>query len=474
MKQIIIKELRNIVGEDDFSVSTAKLYAYAFDASIHRSMPDVVVRPTNTDEVVKIVKLANKHKVPIIPRGAGTALCGHSVPIDGGIVLDMQKMNKIKEIKVGDLYCVVEPGIIYAILGAELAKYGFSFPPEPGSSDVCTVGGMVATNASGTRAIKYGATRDYVMGLEVVLPNGNVMKCGTRTLKNASGYQIERLIVGSEGTLGVVTEITLRVQPLPQQRAVAVAAFSTLEGAGQCVSNIIAKPITPSALEIMDKVCIEAVNRAMNLNLPVCEAILLIEVDGHPQVVKEDVERINKVCVDSGAVSVDFTTEKKRMEQLWAGRKGVLPSLSRYSENFISVSLADDMAVPMSQVPSAIVAYQKIAKKNGIVVGTYGHAGDGNLHTKVLIDPLKKEHWKNAEIAVGEIYDITLKLGGTVTGEHGVAISKAPYMLIERSSSIETMKNIKKAFDPNNIMNPHKMAQWDSGIITHLRYPVRE
>ncbi|MFA5772184.1 MAG: FAD-binding oxidoreductase [Thermoplasmata archaeon] len=474
MKQIIIKELRNIVGEDDFSVSTAKLYAYAFDASIHRSMPDVVVRPTNTDEVVKIVKLANKHKVPIIPRGAGTALCGHSVPIDGGIVLDMQKMNKIKEIKVGDLYCVVEPGIIYAILGAELAKYGFSFPPEPGSSDVCTVGGMVATNASGTRAIKYGATRDYVMGLEVVLPNGNVMKCGTRTLKNASGYQIERLIVGSEGTLGIVTEITLRVQPLPQQRAVAVAAFSTLEGAGQCVSNIIAKPITPSALEIMDKVCIEAVNRAMKLNLPVCEAILLIEVDGHPQVVKEDVERINKVCMDSGAVSVDFTTEKKRMEQLWAGRKGVLPSLSRYSDNFISVSLADDMAVPMSQVPSAIVAYQKIAKNNGIVVGTYGHAGDGNLHTKVLIDPLKKEHWKNAEKAVGEIYNITLKLGGTVTGEHGVAISKAPYMRIERSSSIETMKNIKKAFDPNNIMNPHKMFQWDRGIITHLRYPVRE
>lgn len=474
MKQTILKELKNIVGEDDFSVSTAKLYAYAFDASIHRSMPDVVVRPANTDEVVKIVKLANKNKIPIIPRGAGTALCGHSVPIDGGIVIDMQKMNKIKEIKVGDLYCVVEPGIIYAKLGAELAKYGFSFPPEPGSSDVCTVGGMVATNASGTRAIKYGATRDYVMGLEVVLPNGNVIRCGTKTLKNSSGYQIERLIVGSEGTLGIVTEITLRVQPLPQQRAVAVAAFSTLESAGQCVSNIIAKPITPSALEIMDKVCIEAVNRAMKLNLPVCEAILLIEVDGHPQVVKEDVERINKVCMDSGAVSVDFTTEKKRMEQLWAGRKGVLPSLSRYSDNFISVSLADDMAVPMSQVPSAIVAYQKIAKKNGIVVGTYGHAGDGNLHTKVLIDPLKKEHWKNAEKAVGEIYDITLKLGGTVTGEHGVAISKAPYMRIERSSSIEIMTSIKKAFDPNNIMNPHKMVQWDTGIITHLRYPVRE
>ena len=371
-----------------------------------------------------------------------------------------------------DLYCVVEPGVIYAQLNKELEKSRFFFPPTPGSGDVCTIGGMVATNASGMRAIKYGATRDYVLGLEVVLPSGEVIRTGTRTLKNSSGYQLDRLFVGSEGTLGVITEITLRVSPLPKARALALVAFDDLVKAGQCVSNLIAKPLIPSGIEIIDKVCIQAVNKAMHVGFPEVEAMLLVEVDGHPKVVEEEIEQVSEICKESGAVSVEFSKDKETMAKWIAGRKAVLPSLSRYGEKFVSVSLADDMAVPMSKIPKAVAAFQEIAQRNGVIVGSYGHAADGNLHTKMLLDPRSKKSWENGEKAVKEIFDAVLALGGTVTGEHGVAISKAPYMQKERPTALATMKAIKNALDPNNIMNPGKIMDWEGSIITKLRYEV--
>jgi len=282
MKRGVAEELEKIVGKDRISTKTADLYVYGFDASIHHKDPDVVVRPANTQQVSDIVKLANKTKTPIVPRGAGTAMCGHTVPLKGGIIVDMTAMNRIKEVRVEDLYCVVEPGVIYDKLNAVLSKRGFWFPTTPGSGEACTIGGMVVTNASGMRAIKYGATRDYVLGLEVVLPTGDIMHTGTRTLKNSSGYQIDRLMVGSEGTLGIVTEITLRLAFKPKASAMTLAAFNSLEDAGKCVSNIIAKPLMPSAIELMDSVCIKAVNKCMNVGLPDVAAICMIEVDGHP------------------------------------------------------------------------------------------------------------------------------------------------------------------------------------------------
>ncbi len=470
----IIQEIKSVAGEENCTTKVADLYVYGFDASIHHENPDIVVRAVSTEHVSKIVKLANEHKIPITSRGAGTALCGHAVPIKKGIVLDMCHMKSIKEVHVEDLYCVVEPGVVYAQLNKELAKKNFFFPPTPGSGDVCTIGGMVAANASGMRAIKYGATRDYVLGLEVVLPSGEIMQTGTRTLKNSSGYQLDRLFVGSEGTLGVITEITLRVAPLPKARAMALVAFDDLVKAGQCVSNLIAHPLIPSAIEIIDRVCIDAVNKAMNVGFPEVAAMLLVEVDGHPKVVEEEIKLVSEICEKSGAVNVEFSTEKETMAKWIAGRKAVLPSLSRYGEKYVSVSLADDMAVPMSQIPKAVKAFQEIAKKNGVIVGTYGHAADGNLHTKMLLDPKSKKSWENGEKTVGEIFDAVLELGGTVTGEHGVAISKAPYMQKERPTALKTMKTIKKALDPNNIMNPGKMMDWEGSIISNLRYEIEK
>ncbi|MEM1513664.1 MAG: FAD-binding oxidoreductase [Candidatus Thermoplasmatota archaeon] len=455
-----IEKIMKEIDNSRIFLKKCELYAYGFDASIHHATPDIVIKPKNASEVEKIVKIANEHCIPVIARGAGTALCGQAVPIYGGILLDMTGMNKIKEINVNDLYCVVEPGVVYANLNEELAKYGFFFPPTPGSGDVCTIGGMIAVNASGARAIKYGATRDYVLGLEVVFPYGR-KRLGGFTLKNSSGYQIERLIVGSEGTLGIITEATIRLVPLPEKRAVALLPFNDVIDAGKCVSKIISSGITPSSLEIMDSICIKAVNKAMNLGLPDVEALLFIELDGKESEVKDEIEKIKKLFK-----GIEFTDDEKEMQRLWKGRKGILPSLSRYGDNMVSVSLADDMCLPISKIPEAIKEFQKIAKKYGIIVGTYGHAGDGNLHTKVLLNPKDENNWKNAEKAVDEIYKTVKKLHGVASGEHGIGITKAPWM----DEDAETMEKIKKAIDPNNIMNPGKMMQWKKSIISYLRY----
>ena len=472
MKQEIVGEIEGIVGKDSYSTDIADLYVYGFDASIHHKTPDVVVRPRTTEQVSDLVKLANRTMTPIVPRGAGTAMCGHTVPLKGGMILDLTAMNKIKEMRVEDLYCVVEPGVIYDQLNGELGKRGFWFPTTPGSAEACTIGGMVATNASGMRAIKYGATRDFVLGLEVVLPTGEIIHTGTRTLKNSSGYQLDRLMVGSEGTLGVITEVTLRFAVKPRASAMTVASFNSLVDAGRCVSNIIAKPLLPSAIELMDSVTIEAVNKCMNVGLPDCEAICMIEVDGHPAAVEEEMRTVEEIARESGAFSTEASADKKKINEWTQARKAIMPSLSRYGDQYVSVALADDMSVPISRIPEAVDAFQRIAKENGVIVGTYGHSADGNLHTKMLVEPYSEESWKAGERAVGQIYDKVLELGGTVTGEHGVSITKAPYMQKERADSLDAMRAIKRALDPNDIMNPGKIFDWEGSIISHLRYPA--
>ena len=471
MEAEVLDGIADIVGKENMSTRVAELYTYGFDASIHHNSPEVVVRPSSAEEISGIMKIANEKEIPVMPRGAGTGLCGSAVPLRGGILLDMARMNGIKEIRVEDLNCAVEAGVIYDQLNKALAPKGFFFPPTPGSGEVCTIGGMIAANASGMRAIKYGATRDYVLGLRVVLANGEIIEVGTNTLKNSSGYQLERLFVGSEGTLGVITDVVLRISPKPKKSAMAVAAFDDIRKAGECVSAIIAYPLIPSAIELMDSICISAVNKTMNVGFPDCEALCLIEVDGDPMVVEKEVKQVHEICQKVGAISVEFSSDSKQMAAWTAGRKAVLPALSRLGEGSVSVSLADDMGVPISKIPDAVVAFQEIARRNGVLVGTYGHAADGNLHTKMLLDAEDPEAWKNGERAVGEIFDKCIELGGTVTGEHGVGISKAPWMQKERSSALGTMEAIKHALDPKNILNPGKLQQWQGSIITKLRYP---
>jgi len=474
MEQDVVEQIGTIVGESNYSTRIADLYTYGFDASIHHVTPEIVVQPRSTEQVSKLMKLANSLKIPVVPRGAGTGLCGGAVPLQGGMVIDLTRMNKIKEIRVEDLYCVCEAGVVYDHLQKALGPYKFTFPPTPGSAEACTIGGMVSTNASGMRAIKYGGTRDYVLGLEVVLPSGEIMQLGTRTLKNASGYQLDRLFVGAEGTLGIITQVTLKIVPKPKKMAMIIAGFDTLEKAGKCVSALIAKPLLPSAVELMDSTCIRAVNKAINAGLPDVAALCMIEVDGDPKVVAEELVEVVKVADSIGAVGLQQSDDPAQMAKWTNSRKSVMAALSRYGEGLVSVSLADDMGVPISKIPDAVVEFAKIADRYGVIIGTYGHAADGNLHTKMLLNPESPESWRAGEKAVRDIFDTCLRLGGTVTGEHGVGISKAPYFQKERASAIIAMKAIKTALDPNNIMNPGKMQDWDGYIIQHLRYPCAD
>lgn len=467
----IITELSDIVGDQFCRTSNADLYVYAFDGGIHRKKPDVVVQPQTTKQVQQIILLANKHKVPVVPRGAGSGLCGMAVPIDGGIVVDMQRMNKIKEMRINDLYCAVEPGVVYNDFIAALAPHKF-FIPGPASGEVATFGGMIALNASGAKAVKYGATRDYVIGMEFVTPTGEIVRAGANTVKHSSGYQIEKLITGSEGTLGIITEANIRIIPKPKKIAGCVAAFNDLEKAGQAVSDIIARPLIPSQLEIMSEPCIKAVNKATKMGLPEVAGMLLIELDGAPEVVKGDIEIVSEICNKAGAVSVEFTEDEKRITELWKARKQMIPSLSILKEEYATTMLADDMAVPPSQIPKAVAGIWEISEKYDIIIPPYGHSGDGNLHTKVLMMPANPKHWEQAQKAVKEIYELMHKLGGTTTGEHGIGMTKALDFHRERKSMIPVMRSIKKALDPNNIMNPHKIDQWNEGFVHELRYPT--
>jgi len=464
-----IKErLAAVVGQENASDSLAARYVYGSDGSIHHHPADMVVRPGSTGEVAAVMRIASGARVPVVPRGAGTGLSGMVVPVKGGIVLDISRMNRVLHISPADLFCVVEAGVIYSDLNNALRPHGFFFPPAPGSADVATIGGMVAANASGSRAIKYGATRDYVIGMEVVLPGGEITSFGTRTVKNSSGYHLEKLMVGSEGTLGVITKITLRLAMLPLDAGVVVAGFGRLEDAGEAVSNIIASRILPSALEILDRNCLDAVIEATDAPLPRAEALIIAESDNGGERMRGEIERMAEICRGVGATHVEATTDREKIAVIWEARKSVLPALSRKG-NMISVTVADDMAVPISQIPACVRAFNDIAKRYGIIIGTYGHAGDGNLHTKTLIDPLKEEQWEACRAALDEIYETVARLGGTTSGEHGIGLSKSKFFKEEHRKNIALMAGIKKVFDPYDIMNPGKIFEATDDVLIMKR-----
>ncbi|MDR0524160.1 MAG: FAD-binding oxidoreductase [Candidatus Methanoplasma sp.] len=475
MDERIIGRIEKIVGKEGYSVKTADLYAYGFDASIFHSAPDIVVQPRTTEQVSEIMKIASEERIPVVPRGAGTGLCGSAVPIKGGIVLAMQRMNRVLRVSVEDLWVDVEAGCVYDDLNRELSKHGFFFPPSPGSAEACQVGGMVATNASGMRAVKYGATRDFVLGLTFVRADGEIVRAGTRTIKDSSGYQLARLMCGSEGTLGVITEITFKITTKPKKSASCLCGFDTVDAAGRCIAGIIARPLIPASCELLDSVSIEAVNKARGNPLPDCKAICIVEVDGETdEVIRRDLKIVEEVAGETGAVSVTPSFDSKEIARWTDARKSVMTSLSALKPGYSSVSLADDMGVPVSKVPDAVRAFQEIAARNRVTIATYGHASDGNLHTKMLIDPTDKDEWERGVKAVDEIFDVCIELGGTVTGEHGVGISKAPNYMKERESELSSIIAIKKAMDPLNILNPGKMEQWRGPILTRLRYPCKE
>ena len=456
MKPEVKNRLKDIVGPENFTDSLIDLIAYSKDASEFKHRPEAAVWPTSTAQISAILSLANQEKFPVTPRGAGTSLAGLTVPQHGGLILDLGRMNKILEIRIEDRLAVVQAGVVYADLERALAAHGFFFPPDPASGAVCTLGGNVATNAGGIKGAKYGTTRDYVLGLEVVLPDGRVLHTGSKCMKSVSGYDLTRLFVGSEGTLGVVTEITLKINPKPLATSTAMATFADLEDAGRAVSEVMRSGMLPRALEVVDQQTLVAINQNTDLNLPLVEALLVVETDGYTKEENEfQLARIMDIFRKNHASDVKKAESQKEAEALWTARKSAYGVMARINYNLF----VEDLTVPISKVPDMLRAISDLAKKYDLKIPTVGHVGDGNLHPVISFDGTNSEEVKRVEKASEELFKKVIALGGTLTGEHGIGLAKAPFMPLEHDDvAMGVMRSLKRLFDPNNILNPGKMA----------------
>lgn len=450
------QKLIEIVGKDNFTDQLEELVPYSYDASMNAHRPDAAVWPESTAQVAAIVEFANEHKIPVVPRGAGTSLSGATVPIKGGIIIDLSRMNRILEMSIENRYARVQAGVVCDDLNRALAKHGFIFPPDPASSSVATIGGNVATNAGGIKGAKYGTTRDYVLGLQVVLPTGEVLHTGSYTMKCVSGYDLTKLFIGAEGTLGVITEITLKINPLPRHAMTAVATFTKLEDAGNAIFQTMTSGVLPSVMEILDKVTLKSIKENTDIDLPDAEAMILTETDGYTwEEVEAQMEVVLRILKENHPIEIKTAKDEKDRINLWKARKSSYATLARVSNSFV----LDDVTVPISRIPDLLVGIQEIAQKHGLVIATYGHAGDGNLHPQILYDEYDPKQVEKTERAEEEIFQLAISLKGTLSGEHGIGLSKANYMTLEHDPvEMALMRQIKKTLDPNNIMNPGKRA----------------
>ncbi len=456
MRQVI-KQLTEIVGKNKVLTAPEELFCYGYDATFRNFTPDVVVKPRDRNQVAAIVKLANEKGIPLYPRGAGTGLSGGSLPVRGGIVIVLTDMNRILEIDRENLLAVVQPGVVTAHLHQAAEKEGLFYPPDPASSDACTIGGNIAECAGGPRGFKYGVTRDYVMGLEIVSPTGEILHAGGKTVKNVSGYDLTRLLVGSEGTLGIITEATLRLIPRPRAVRTLMAVYDDLLKAGESVVKISTSGVIPATLEIMDRLTIQCVTRYSGCNLPQdAEAILIIEVDGMESAVAQEADIVARVCREAGAREVVAAQTPDEREMIWRARKAISAALVQIKPTKIS----EDATVPRSKVPEIIIKLQGIRDKYGINLVIFGHAGDGNLHPNIIADENDPEEMQRVEAAIEEIFQAAVSLGGTLSGEHGIGILKAPFMHLEFGPhELDFMRRIKDALDPKGILNPGKIFQ---------------
>lgn len=454
-------KLIEIVGSANYDDSNAGRLVYSYDATPQfQLMPDAVIAPRSKEEVSRIVKICNTHRIPIVPRGSGTNLCAGTCPTEGGIVLLFKHMNQILEIDEENLTITVQPGVITLDLIHAAEEKGLFYPPDPSSMKISTIGGNINENSGGLRGLKYGVTRDYVMALEIVLANGDIIRTGGKLAKDVAGYDLTRLFVGSEGTLGVITEATLKLIPAPETKKSVLALYQDIDSAAQTVSNIIAHKIIPTTLEFLDQPTIQVIEDFAKIGLPVhAKAVLLIEQDGTEDAVRRDIAVIEEICKKGNAVSVQTAQTEAEAENLREARRTALSALARLKPT----TILEDATVPRSEIAEMVKAINSIAEKHQISICTFGHAGDGNLHPTCTTDVRNSEEMKRVEQAFEDIFKKAVELGGTITGEHGVGEMKAPYLELKLGNAgIAAMKAVKQALDPNNIMNPGKIFAKDS------------
>lgn len=452
----IRKQFVAIVGEENVLDSESSLLNYSYDATPgFQARPHCVLAPRNVFEVSEIVKICNANRIPIVPRGSGTNLSASTTPSKGGVVLLFKNMNEIIEIDEANLTMTVQPGVItQRIIEAAEAK-GLFYPPDPGSVNISQIGGNISTNAGGLHGLKYGVTRDYVIGLQVVLPNGEIIETGGKLAKDVAGYDLTRLFVGAEGTLGVITGAVLKLIPKPEATKTMLVLFEDLETSAKAVSAIIENHIIPATLEFLDQATVRVVEDFAQIGLPTdAGAVLLIEQDGPTEIVDRDTERMAEICRETGAMDVQVAQTPEEAYELTSARRTALSALSRMKPT----TILEDATVPRSKIAEMVGIINEIAKKYELTVCTFGHAGDGNLHPTCLTDARDTEEMERVDAAFKEIFEEAVRLGGTITGEHGVGEMKLPYLSLKAGEAgVEAMRNIKFALDPNAIMNPGKM-----------------
>jgi len=455
-----IAELEKIVGSENVITSFEERLTYSYDSTRLEYLPDVAVKVKDAQQISNIIKLANEYKIPVTPRGAATGLSGGCLPVKGGISLVMVEMNKVLDINPVDLLITVEAGIVTEKVSKAVEHLKLFYPPDPGSMKSSTIGGNIAENAGGLRGLKYGVTKDYINSIEVVLPTGEIVNMGSNTVKAVTGYNLVDLMCGSEGTLGIVTKATLGLLPVPADKVSILALFKDMTDAANTVRDIVAEGVITATLEIMDKVTINAIEDFLKIGLDrTVGAMLLIEVDGQKGAVEIEADIVMKVCSANNALSVRRAKNDKERDELWTARRAALSSLSRIKPS----TILEDATVQRSKMVELIDAVNEIAKKYNMLIGTFGHAGDGNLHPTILTDLRIPEEAEKTEKVIEEIFNATIALGGTLSGEHGIGITKAKYLKLELSKPVyDLMKKIKNSFDPNNILNPGKMeCNWD-------------
>ncbi|MTI59019.1 MAG: FAD-binding protein [Firmicutes bacterium] len=461
----IIAELEGMLGKRKMIIEEEKMEAYSHDetpAEQYAHMPEVVVFPETTEEISQLMKLANREKIPVTPRGAGSGLSGGAIPEYGGIVLSVEKMNKVIEIDYDNMMMVLEPGVVTNSVNEEIAEKGLFFAGYPMSVETCYIGGNIAENAGGGKAVKYGVTGRYVMGLEVVTPTGEIVELGGKRVKDVTGYDLKQLIIGSEGTLGIITKAIIKLLPMPTDKVDLLVLFKDVKSAIAMVPKIMTKArIVPTGIEFMDKLSIKTSCQYLNEHLPYQEAgaMLLVELDGNEaEQVEQDAEVIGELCLENGAIEVYVADNFTTQERVWGVRRNIAEAFKVVSPE----QSLEDIVVPIASIPALMPELEKIAEKYDIQIPCYGHAGDGNLHATLVKNPEQsmEEWYQIEEKACREIYLAVRELGGTISGEHGIGSKRKPFMeMVVGQTELELMRNIKKAFDPNCILNPGKIFE---------------